>query len=290
MLQQLNRFWHITVLEREHGLVETQTHYLDPLYEIQSHVIAHGIKYRVENVWVEVMRTPTGKDKAGTWRLDSLRGLIAYKGKGVAKQVLQATAFDESGLWFGMILEGIKALRQARVFLWERANIDPSSFVSLIEKDVKNSCIYFTQPDSIQSIIHPSQLKEQLRKDLLFARYRYCFLVQEGQLEKINTKVMDSYHEMYLSLCFEDQKVCDVHGGIQRAPHDICFNAKTVLQHLKGKKLPGVSSEWEKKMIGPDSCVHLADMVRESVDSIQYWHHIRKTIYNDVDNYMHCIP
>jgi hypothetical protein len=271
MIESLNRFWQISVYDQYNGLVESRIHYLDPWYEIMASVIVKNLNYSVEEVTVEVMRTPLGKENTCKRRLDDLAGMIAYKG--VGRKVLEATAADESGLWAGMILEGIKALRQARMFIWEREKIDPTPYLAIIEKDFRNSCIAFTIAENIQSITKPVQLQEHTRGDLLFSRYRYCFMLSRNLKKEITVGIADSFHEMILHLELIDTKITASSTKINRAPRKICYDVEHKGNCLKGKKFsPSAPGEWESELQGPDSCTHLADLAREAASSLDYWY------------------
>jgi hypothetical protein len=271
MIESLNRFWQVSVNVQYNGQVEARTHYLDPWYEIITSLLVGNLNYKIEAAKVEVMRTPLGKKNTCKKQLDDLVGMIAYKG--VGKRVQEATAEDDTGLWAGMFLEGVKALRQSRMFVWEREKFDPTPYIPLIEKDFRNSCIAFTTTDFIESIIKPVQLQEHTRGDLLFSRYRYCFLQNKNLKKGVTVGIADSFHEMTLNLELTDSKITSSSTKIIRAPREICYNAEHKGKGLKGKKISITApSEWEAELQGPESCTHLADLAREAASSLNYWY------------------
>ena len=276
MVESLNRFWQVSVHDQKNGMSESRTHYLDPWCEMMTSIFIRNSDYNIEGptiegATIEVMRTFLGKENNFKKNLDSLIGTGAYKG--AAKRVLQATAGDDTGLWAGMLLEGVKALRQSRMFIWEREGFDFTPYLPLIENDLRDSCIRFSTPEGMQSILNPSHLLEHTRGDLLFSRYRYCFLQSQNLRQWVTVGLADSFHEMTLNLELIDTKITSISTKIIRAPQEICFEAKPKGNNLIGKKLSAAAAnEWARELQGSDSCTHLADLAREAASSLNYWY------------------
>lgn len=276
MSQVFNRFYHVSVLNLCQDTVDAHAHYLDSHYEVLVKLKTGVLDYRVKEAKIEVMRNPFGKDKNICKTLDDLVGLVAYKG--VAKKILAATASDPTGLWASLLFECVKSLRQARQFIWDKTGFDPLPLRSLIERDFKDSCIYFTTPESINTILEPKQLKEQTREDLFFVRYRYSFLEQINNTLRATAGLSDSYHEMKLITDIKNSKVVSSDAQILRAPEDICFKAMDTATNLLHSTINDSPQKWERALLGPTSCTHLGDLAREIISSINYRDKIHQLI------------
>lgn len=265
----VSRFYNISVLDTHRNTVEAQAHYLDSQYEILTRLAVGNINYKVTEASVEVMRNPFGKHKNRTKKLEELTDVIAYKG--IAKKVLQATAEDTTGLWANLLFECVKALRQARAFIWEQTGVNPLPFRSLIERDFKDSCIFFSTPESIDTILNPKQLEEQTRWNCLFSRYRYCFAEGEENDQVITAGLSDSYHEIKLTVNIRESRVVASTAQILRAPQTVCFEAEDKAANLLHMSVSDSPQQWEQLILGPSSCTHLGDLAREIISSIHYW-------------------
>ncbi len=266
-MKQISRFWNISVYDCYNKQVRVKTHYLDSWYEAETTLLVSSFDFTVKEAKLEVMRSPYGQESCGVQRFDEMKGIKAFQGMGVAKKTMEAT---KSELWGGMFLEGVKALRQSRMFIWDRENVDLTPYIELIKRAVMNSCIYFSTPESVQTLLSPKQLGEHKRGDLLFARYRYSFLDNFNGRKNVFVGLSDSYHEMKLKLNIDNDIVTYSEGDILRAPQEICHQAENNVKNLKGRKLPVSPKDWEEELLGPSSCTHLADLAREAVSSINY--------------------
>lgn len=276
MPQVLNRFYHVSVLNLSQDTVDANAHYLDSHYEVLMKLKTGANDYRVREAKVEVMRNPFGQDRNVNKTLGTLSGLVAYKG--IAKEILTATASDPTGLWASLLFECVKVLRQARQFIWHKTGFDPLPLRSLIERDFKDSCIYFSTPESINTILDPKQLKEQTREDLLFARYRYSFLEQSNYTLRATAGLSDSYHEMKLTTEIENGKITSSNAQIIRAPEEICFQTMANAANLLNCTIKDPPQKWERELLGPTSCTHLGDLAREIISSIDYQERVRQII------------
>lgn len=270
----LHRFWHARVVDLGSGVLDSVVHYLDPWFEIETRVVVRARDYKVREATATVVRTSRGREGSGTLHLEALVGAIAYAG--IGSRIREATEADATGLVKGLVLENVKALRQARIFVWEREGIDPADQLPLIEKLIKDSCIYFSLPDSIQSVIRPRQLEEMRRAECLFARSRYGLMRWQGDEERITVGLSDSYHEMCLEVGVEGDRVTFLEGRILRAPHLPCFDAQATCRRLRALAPSYGAAAWEKRLLGPDGCTHLADVAREACASLQYWREARE--------------
>lgn len=272
MSRFLSRFYHISVLDLHDNSVEAQAHYLDSQYEMLMHLAVGNLNYKVTRAKVEVIRNPLGKSQNCSKDFEELTGVVAYKG--IAQKVLEATATDPSGLWANLLFECVKALRQARAFIWDRTGINPLPFRSLIERDFKDSCIFFSTPESINSILEPKQLEEQTRGVSLFNRYRYCFVEGNNDRPMVTAGLSDSYHEIKLTVNIGAGRVIASKADILRAPQTICYQAQAVAANLLNKSITDPPRKWEQDLLGPGSCTHLGDLAREIVSSLNYWEKI----------------
>lgn len=267
--ETLDRFWHARVGYAAEGQVEAVVHYLDPWYELETSLVARALDYRVSRACAKVMRTPEGKAGAWAGEFPALAGAIAYAG--IGKRIAQATAGDATGLLSGLLIEGVKVLRQARLFVWDREGIDPAEQLPFIEKLLSGTCIHFSRPGSLESVLHPVQLGEMRRWECLFTRHRYCHLRRSGEEERVLAGLSDSYHEMRLEVALRGDALTAVEGRIVRAPHDLCFDAETTNARLRNVRPSAGPAAWEKLLLGPDGCTHLADVAREACSSLLYW-------------------
>lgn len=269
MLNTLNRFWHVSVHDQYDGTVECRTHYLDLWYEVMTRVSINPMTYEVKDVVLEVMRWPHGKEKTFTRHLDSLRGLIAFRD--AAGKVAEATKEDDTGLWTSMILEAPKAFNQAINFVWKRNGIDPRPYLPVLEKFFRNSCIYFVDADISEGLFNPPAYHEQTRGDILFSRYRYCFLEGQNGKRRVTAGLSDSSHEMVLDMELENNLVLAGNAKILRAPYEICYKAVMKAESLQGKLLSSAVNGWGKELQGREGCTHLADLARECESSLLFW-------------------
>ncbi len=272
----MNRFWHIEVNVTPNDQVVSVAHYVDPWYEMSARLAVQPLDYRVEEASVEVLRTPQGKVGATSLKLESLRGAIAYLG--VGKRIKMATHEDDSGLQAGLLLECVKALRQARLFVWERYGIDPAEHLDLIRRLMMDSCIYFTTPESLNAVLEPVQLQEMKRWDCLFSRHKYCLMEEASGVDNVTVGWSDSYHEMQIRLAVQGDEVSSLEGAILRAPHDECFGAERTLPLLMGACYTEGAGDWERRLAGPKGCTHLADLAREALTSVSYWRWVRQEL------------
>lgn len=270
----LDRFWHARVTYTAQGQIESVVHYVDSWYEVETRLIVRADDYRVANARAIVVRTPDGKEGAYSRDLESLSGAIAYAG--IGKRIAAATAGDATGLLGGLLVENVKALRQARLFVWDREGIDPAEHLPLIEKLLTGSCIYFDRPGSLQSVLSPVQLQEMKRWDCLFTRQRYCLMRWDGGEERVTVGLSDSYHEMQLEVGVQGDTLTSLEGRILRAPHAPCFEAEATYEQLRGARPSEGPSGWEKRLLGPGGCTHLADVAREACSSLFYWRSTRR--------------
>jgi hypothetical protein len=265
----LHRFWHARVTDLGGGLVDALVHYVDPWFEVETRVVARARDYKVREATATICRTREGLEGTGTLRFEGLVGAIAYAG--VGRRIAEAVADDPTGLIRGLLLENVKALRQARLFVWEREGIDPRDQMPLIEKLIKNSCIYFSLPGSLESVVRPRQLQEMRRAQCLFARTRYSLMRWQGEEERVCAGLSDSYHEMAVEVHVKGDRLTFVEGRILRAPHRPCFDAEGTYLRLRGIAPTAGPAAWEKRLLGPDGCTHLADVAREACASLAYW-------------------
>jgi hypothetical protein len=265
----LDRFWHARVAYTAQGQIEAVVHYLDSWYEIETSLLVRPRDYRVSRAGVIVVRTPGGKEGTYSGDLEALSGAIAYAG--IGKRIAVATATDATGLIGGLLVENVKALRQARLFVWDREGIDPAEQLPLIEKLLSGSCIYFSRPGALESVVSPVQLREMRRWDCLFTRHRYCLMRRDGGEERVTAGLSDSYHEMQLEVGVREDTLTSLKGRILRAPHDPCFDAEVTHGRLLGARPSEGPSGWEKRLTGPGGCTHLADVAREACSSLLYW-------------------
>jgi hypothetical protein len=269
----LHRFWHARTVDLGSSLLESVVHYLDPWFELETRVVVRAGDYKVREGTATILRTPLGREGSTTLRLDGLVGAITYAGIGT--KIREAAGADPTGLVKGLLLENMKALRQARIFVWEREGIDPVDHLPLIEKLIKDSCIYFSLPESLESILRPPQLEEMRRTDCLFTRTRYCLMRWQGREERITAGLSDSYHEMCLEVGVEGNRVNFLDGRILRAPHLPCFDAEGTCHRLRALGPSHGPAAWERRLLGPDGCTHLADVAREACASLEYWRETR---------------
>lgn len=274
--ERMNRFWHMHVQEIPEDRLESVAHYVDPWYEMSVRLVVQPLDYRVEEASVEVVRTPQGKVGAACLQLDSLRGAIAYLG--VGKRIKAATQEDDSGLQAGLLLECVKALRQARLFVWKRYGIDPAEHLDLIRRLLMNSCIYFTTPQSLNAVLEPVQLEEMERWDCLFSRHKYCLMEEASGVDNVTVGLSDSYHEMQIRLAVQGDQVSSLEGAMLRAPHDECFGGERTLPLLVGARYTEGAGDWERRLAGPKGCTHLADLAREALTSVSYWKWVRQEL------------
>ncbi|MBI5013965.1 MAG: DUF2889 domain-containing protein [Deltaproteobacteria bacterium] len=266
----MNRFWHARVIETSKRELESVAHYLDPWYEIETKLVARPTDYTVLKAVATVVRAPGGREAAFTRELKGLAGAVPYAG--IGKRIRAATEGDATGLLEGLLLENTKALRQARVFVWERVGMNPLDYLPLIEALLKDSCINFARPNSVlESVLRPKQLDEMVRWDCLFTRQRYCHMQWDGEAERITAGLSDSYHEMRIEALIHGDQVTEVEGRILRAPHKPCFDAEPTHEQLLGARVSEGPRNWEKRVQGPRGCTHLADVAREVCNSLEYW-------------------
>lgn len=270
----LQRFWHARVAYNEQRQVESVVHYLDPWYEVETRLQVCPIDYRVSGGSVVVVRTPGGKEGAYARELPELAGAVAYAG--IGKRIGAATAGDATGLLAGLLVENVKALRQARLFVWDREGIDPAAQLPLIERLLLGSCIHFSSRESLQAVVSPVQLREMKRGDCLFTRHRYCLMRWDGGEERVTAGLSDSYHEMQVDVRVQGDEVTGIEGKILRGPHPPCFEAEPTHERLLGVKVSDGAASWEKLLGGADGCAHLADAAREACSSLVYWRSTRE--------------
>jgi len=267
-LGAVNRFWHGSVTDAGSARLEATTHYADPWFELRGRLAVRPVSYRVLSAQIEVMRAPGGRDCAVRQPLNELSGAIAYAG--IGRRIRDATASDATGLWGGVLVECVKVLRQARLFVWQRLGIDPADHLPLIRALLENACAFYSLPGSLRAVVDPVQLQEMVRWDCLFSRHKYCLVHPDDAGERVVAGLSDSYHEMQLCLTLRADRVEAAQGSMLRAPHEPCFAAEAEIEGLRGATLDESPGEWERRLVGRRGCAHLADLAREVCSSVLY--------------------
>ncbi|GAB4268254.1 MAG: hypothetical protein Kow0092_21990 [Deferrisomatales bacterium] len=270
---RMNRFWHLYVRDAGEKRVEAVGHYVDPWYELSARLAVSPVSYRIREATVEVMRTPAGREGSERREVPGVVGAIAYAG--VGRRVVDSTRDDPTGLQAGLLLECVKALRQARLFVWERNGINPADYLDLIEAYLRDSCIYFSFPGALQAVIEPVQLEEMTRWEWLFSRHKYCLLRSGPEGETVEAGLADSYHEMRLEVQARGGEVGEASAEILRAPHEECFLAEPKGAGLRAACLQEGGGGWEARVGGADGCAHLADLARQAHATLAYWRRMR---------------
>ena len=88
---------------------------------------------------------------------------------------------------------------------------------------------------------------------------------------RAQASLVDGQHTMEVSLAVqvETMEVLEVKGCITIAPHRVCPQAVDGLRALVGMRLrPGLFGEMQRRVGGPRGCIHVNDLIRESLQLI----------------------
>lgn len=86
-----------------------------------------------------------------------------------------------------------------------------------------------------------------------------------------HASLRDGAHSMEAHVVVEEgtMAILQVKGVMNKIPHDVCSTSMDGLQSLVGMQIkPGIFSEMQKRVGGAKGCIHMNDLVRETLQLV----------------------
>ncbi|MDA8233433.1 MAG: DUF2889 domain-containing protein [Clostridia bacterium] len=220
----------------------------------------------IKSAQLEVRR---GKPEVASASVGNLVGITAYFGSG--RKLREALGAAPALL--DMASQALTAVIQAEIFFYqERGFATAAEYEDFWDKTYQNACVLYSNLDRVEQRFM-DYVKDHQPGRNLFHRYLTTSLDISGEKSQICGHLMDSFHEMTLSLNLDqDYQIQKASASMLRCPDAVCREALARVPGLEGMDLTtGELKRYHEKCGGSTGCTHIGQLVQEAAYTLDIY-------------------
>ncbi|WP_157048957.1 DUF2889 domain-containing protein [Syntrophomonas palmitatica] len=274
----MQRIWHSSVVREDEHYLIAKTSYLDSLMERMAAMRVNSADLVIERAWLERLGRPGDMAESREY-VEELKGVEAYLGSSSGLRTgLQGINNEAERSLFN---DTVIAIVQAETFLFrERGYSDAAAYSRAWEEFYAGSCRYYSNLDRVKTT-WGAYIGNSGREINLFDRGKSQQLYRDDDDNYIiNGSLIDSFHQVNTRLELnKDMVVIAAHGHLLRVPDAVCRESALQMQNLKGRFIKGIAKKELAGLLGAgQGCVHLIDLVYDSVKTLELYLHQEKIL------------
>ncbi len=249
------------------GKITAECSFLSTHYECSVTIYADARGMKTEKVLYAVHRTPQN-DNLAQGEIQELAGETCTLA--ASKIVKTLPDYDGNGYIKELILENLRGINQAEIYMLEEINVaNPIEYEKIWLHEKVDYCRPYTGrmpglyewPNYVNSLNH-------YRTRNLYNKYKqYTVITEGGDDIFIDGAYHDSFHEMHAQLTYSatGREISEFDMTMQRWPFAACFEMDhTAAGLFVGKKIDDLTKREVGKLIGgSNGCFHLVDIVAD---------------------------